>query len=345
MNNDLNQLVEARLDRGLDGLWYVLAKSVDVRAGQVFPVQALGRKLVLWRGADGVVRCTEDYCPHRGAPLSRGRVSGDHIACGYHGIEIDGNGVIALVPALEGCALQGRKAITGYPVREAAGGVFVYFPSADQPEPPELALPVELTDDSQYAHFLATGVWECNYRYALDNLADPMHGCYLHAESFTLSAGVKQDLMKLERNDHGFEVRREAQQGVNFDWAQLHVDGLVYARVVIPYPRSGGPGGILRIAAFVTPIDDTRCRIFFWRIREVSGIERESWRFMFRAVFEPRHWHVLEQDREMLCALPQEARRREMLYQHDIGVTHVRRLLSQKARRQIEAEVAAAGHG
>jgi hypothetical protein len=27
---------------------------------------------------------------------------------------------------------------------------------------------------------------------------------------------------------------------------------------------------------------------------------RDTWRFLYRTKLEPRHWHVLEQDREML---------------------------------------------
>jgi hypothetical protein len=59
---------------------------------------------------------------------------------------------------------------------------------------------------------------------------------------------------------------------------------------------------------------------------------------MFRARLEERHWFVLEQDRLMLTALSDDAREHEMLYQHDTGVTRLRRILMQKAREQIAAE-------
>jgi hypothetical protein len=86
-----------------------------------------------------------------------------------------------------------------------------------------------------------------------------------------------------------------------------------------------------------------RCKVFFWRMRQVEGAARESWRFLYRAMLEERHWRVLEQDRVMLEGMPDDARRREMLYQHDIGVAHLRRALAKAAKSQIAAEDAAAG--
>ena len=94
----------------------------------------------------------------------------------------------------------------------------------------------------------------------------------------------------------------------------------------------------MRILTFLTPVDENTCRIFFYRTRKITGLTREIWRFLYRARFEPRHWRVLEQDREMLSAMPADARRREMLYQHDIGVSRLRKTLVSRAKAQIEAE-------
>jgi Rieske [2Fe-2S] domain len=38
-------------------------------------VEILGMKVVLFRGKDGKIRCINDVCPHRGAPLHMGWVS------------------------------------------------------------------------------------------------------------------------------------------------------------------------------------------------------------------------------------------------------------------------------
>ncbi len=338
MAQDQKDRIDEHLSRGLKGLWYVVAKSSDLKTSKVLAVRALGRELALWRDSRGKIGCVEDFCPHRGARLSAGRVTDGHIACNYHGVQLDANGVVAKVPALPNCILEGRKAIDAFSVFEAHDAIFAYFPSADRPRADPPTLPFELTG-GDYSSFLTTSVWRCNYRYALENVADPMHGPYLHGDTFTLSGGAKQDEVELTTVDDGFTVARVAQQGENFDWAHVVTEaGLFYMRVNIPYPPAGGPGGIMRVVTCVTPIDENSCRIFFWRTRKVSGLAREVWRFMFRAAFEERHWYVLEQDRNMLESLAPNARDREMLYQHDIGVTRLRQMMRRMAKTQIEAE-------
>jgi hypothetical protein len=75
-------------------------------------------------------------------------------------------------------------------------------------------------------------------------------------------------------------------------------------------------------------------------MREVQGLERESWRFLYRARIEEKHWNVLEQDRVLLEGMPDGARDREMLYQHDLGVSRLRQMLARAAKSQVEAEIA-----
>jgi phenylpropionate dioxygenase-like ring-hydroxylating dioxygenase large terminal subunit len=338
---DMRDRIEERINTGLLGRWYIAAKSVQVKADAPFGTTLLGRKIVLWRDKSGATRALEDFCPHRGAPLSRGEVHEGNIACRYHGVTLDGSGTILRVPAMPECALEGRRAVDAYEVVESSDAVFVYVPSVEQPKAPPLVLPPEFTNP-EWTGFLCASAWNCNYRYALDNLADPMHGCYLHANSFTLAFGAKQDLMRLTKTDEGFLVSRVAQQGENFDWTDMVVrNDTSYCRLDIPYPAAAGPGGPFRIIGFVTPVSQDACKVYFWRLRQVQDRAREAWRFLYRATLELRHWNVLEQDREMLENMPADAHKREMLYQHDVGVSRIRVLLKQAARAQLEVEDAA----
>jgi phenylpropionate dioxygenase-like ring-hydroxylating dioxygenase large terminal subunit len=334
---DDRQTIDDLVNRGLLDQWYAVAKSVQVRSGKAHAVKALGRNLVLWRDEAGTLNCLEDYCPHRGARLSRGEISGDNISCRYHGVTLNGAGTIVRVPAMPGCALEGRRAVESFPVAESNDAIFVYFASGAHPEPLPLILPEEFTD-RQWTGILCVSPWACNYRYALDNLVDPMHGSYLHANSFTLAFGAKQDQMRIERTATGFTVARVEQHNKNFDWTEMVTEGAApYCRLDIPYPAAAGPGGPFRIIGFTTPVDEGNCIVFFWRMRKASGLPREVWRFLYRAKLEGRHWDVLEQDREMLVNMPPDARKREMLYQHDVGVARVRQALVNKAKAQLAA--------
>ena len=108
-------------------------------------------------------------------------------------------------------------------------------------------------------------------------------------------------------------------------------------RLDIPYPVKSGPGGPFRISALRRRSPNARVQIFFWRLRKVSGWERDLWRFLFRERLEARHYAVLEQDRVVLEGMAGDAREHEILYQHDVGITRLRRRFKAIAREQIEA--------
>src|SRR5436189_860661 len=85
------------LESGLPNLWYLVARSEEV-ADRPVALKRLSRNIVLWRGEMGELNAVEDYCPHRGAPLSMGEVVNGDIACAYHGVRLNGRGIVTDVP-------------------------------------------------------------------------------------------------------------------------------------------------------------------------------------------------------------------------------------------------------
>ncbi|MBM3601194.1 MAG: aromatic ring-hydroxylating dioxygenase subunit alpha [Alphaproteobacteria bacterium] len=323
------------LTTGVRNLWYPIAPSWQVQSHPV-GLTRLGERIVLWRDGAGRVHALEDRCPHRGARLSLGWNLGDRLGCWYHGIEVDGTGTVCKVPAVENCPLEGQQSVRAYPVRESNGGIFAWFGDALHREPGPLQLPEEMTDPD-YDSFLCTAFWRCNYRYAIDNVMDPMHGAYLHAESHSMAGGAKRARMRINPTPTGFVFEKEDQKGINFDWVEFGNTGAHWLKLAIPYRPSAGPGGHFWICGFVTPVDARTCQVYFWRVRKVQGWQRDMWRFLFRTRLEGKHWAVLEQDRLMLEAMEADARDHEFLYQHDTGLARVRRLMETEAKAQAEA--------
>src|SRR5258708_24884636 len=68
--------------------WYVAATSDEVGSG-LFGRKLLDRPVVLYRLESGEVVALEDRCAHRRYPLSKGRLEGDLLVCGYHGLRYD----------------------------------------------------------------------------------------------------------------------------------------------------------------------------------------------------------------------------------------------------------------
>ncbi len=329
------QAVEDLLDFGVRNRWYPIAPSWMVEDKPV-GLTRLGERIVVWRDADGEVRVLADRCPHRGARLSMGWNLGDRLACWYHGIEVDKDGVVVDVPAVAECPLIGEKAVQTYPSFEHMGGIFVYFGDALHPEPVSFDMPEEFTSD-EWDGLLCTAHWRCNYRYAIDNVMDPMHGTYLHAESHSMAEGEKEAKMRVRQSDDGLIFEKIGQRGVNFDWVEFADTGAHWMRLSLPYRKNAGPGGLFGIVGFVTPIDAENCRVFFWRTRKCQGWQRDAWRFMYKNRLEGLHWDVLEQDRIVLEGMDPDARDHEFLYQHDTGLTRVRRMLQTEAEGQLAA--------
>lgn len=336
-SNDAQPAQEAEIERlvngGLRNLWYPVAASWMVRR-QPVGFTRLGERIVLWRDGKDVVHALEDRCPHRGARLSLGWNLGDRLACWYHGIELAADGTVAHVPAVGTCALEGKAGVKAYPVQERNGAIFLWFADESGAAATALDLPEELTSPD-YSSFLCTAHWACNYRYALDNVLDPMHGTYLHAQSHSMARGDRTAHMRPRKTAHGFIFEKTSQRDVNFDWVEFGATGAHWLRLSIPYRPAAGPGGSFWVIAMLTPVDTRHCRMFSWRARKVQGWQRDAWRFLYRTRLEGLHWDVLEQDRIVLEQMADDAREREALYAHDVGLAWGRRLLRAAAEEQI----------
>ena len=291
-------------------------------------VKALGQKLVLWRDAGRQARLPGGLLPaSRRAAVARRGPRGPTSPAAITASSIDRGGTIVRVPAMPDCPLEGRKAVASYRGDRGRRRDLRLLPERRDAGRRRRSICRPSCTDPAWTGFLCASPWECNYRYALDNLADPMHGCYLHAQSFTLAYGSKQDIMKLDKTEHGFIVRRVQQAGENFDWTEMVFGASTLlparpalsegrrARRHLPHHRLLHAGRRARTA-----------RSSSGACARSPGSSASPGASCTAPLLEPRHWNVLEQDREMLSAMPDDARMREMLYQHDVGVGALRQI-------------------
>ena len=157
--------------------WYVAAWSDDVSGDAPFGCMIAGQPIVLYRRRDGAAVALADRCPHRFAPLSVGRVEGDDIRCGYHGIRFDATGVCREIPNQD--TIPPQCFVRAYPVVERHSWLWVWLGDPSQANPGLIPAAVGLDDpDWDLRHGAKT--FAANYVLMHDNLLDLSHLAYVH---------------------------------------------------------------------------------------------------------------------------------------------------------------------
>lgn len=161
-------------------LWYMPALASSLKRGDMRREMLLGEPVLLGRGYSGEVFAVRDICPHRGVPLSAGRIkSDDTVECPYHGWRFRKDGVCSAIPSLvPGQDFDPQKVkVRSYAVREQDGLIWVYMPStpgaAPKSEPPRVGV-------SHKMRWTETQTFRCGIDHAVIGLMDPAHAAYVH---------------------------------------------------------------------------------------------------------------------------------------------------------------------
>jgi vanillate O-demethylase monooxygenase subunit len=158
--------------------WYV-ACTPDEIADKPLGRQVCGEKIVFYRGAEGKVAAVEDFCPHRGAPLSLGFVRDGNLVCGYHGLEMGCDGKTVSMP---GQRVRGFPCIRSYAVEERYGFIWVWPGEKELADAAQIHH-LEWADNPEWAYGGGLFHINCDYRLMIDNLMDLTHETYVHASS------------------------------------------------------------------------------------------------------------------------------------------------------------------
>ena len=159
--------------------WQVIAFANEIGATPLART-VCNEPIVLFRTSSGEAVALADRCPHRFAPLSLGRVIGDEIQCGYHGLCFDRDGTCVRVPGQD--QVPARTRVRKYPLLERHTFAWVWLGEAALADP-ALVPDFHWMDDPSWACVPGYHHFGANYQLVNDNLLDLSHESFVHEET------------------------------------------------------------------------------------------------------------------------------------------------------------------
>lgn len=163
----------------LRNAWYVAAWDYEVQGEALFTRRILDEEILLTRGGDSVVHAIRNRCPHRFAPLSLGKRTGDVIQCAYHGLQFGLDGRCVHNPHGDG-VIPDRAAAHSYPLVLKQTLLWIWMGDAALADPASIPT-LDGLDPQRYAinkGYMHTPV---HYELMTDNIMDLGHIEFLHA--------------------------------------------------------------------------------------------------------------------------------------------------------------------
>lgn len=249
--------------------------------------QIIGKHLLLFRTADGSVTAISDTCPHRFAPLHKGKRVGDHVECPYHGLQFNADGRCVHNPHGDH-AIPKAAFVERYPVVERDTLVWVWMGDRDRVDPSAIPDFSIANDEKTWVHTkwlaMTMGI---SYELITDNLLDLSHATYLHATlgNEALASGiidVRQDGNTVYSDRVGINDRPpllfpaigacKPDEKVDF-WADIRWDApasfLLHSGVA-PTGLDRADGSSLFSIQILTPETETRTRYIIRLMRNFN---------------------------------------------------------------------------
>ena len=161
--------------------WYLAAWANELKPGEVFARTLLDEPVVMFRTGDGAPVALEDRCCHRSLPLSLGRIEGDRIRFGYHGLLFDAAGACVQVPGQS--LVPPGSTVRRYPAVERWRAIWLWMGDAAAADP-ALIPNLFWLDHPQWGAGTGHMQIKCGYQLIVDNVLDLTHLSYVHPHTF-----------------------------------------------------------------------------------------------------------------------------------------------------------------
>jgi phenylpropionate dioxygenase-like ring-hydroxylating dioxygenase large terminal subunit len=161
--------------------WDPIAHAGDVRT--TLAVRLRGREIVLFRTERGRLAALDATCPHRGAPLDRGRVEGETLRCPYHGFAFGPDGLCVDVPSCAPSAIPAAARTPAHAIHESDGLVWIALDRAEADPGLVPRLP-GFGSGSPYRHVRGSFDFAAPIARVIENALDVAHTSFVHPLSF-----------------------------------------------------------------------------------------------------------------------------------------------------------------
>lgn len=239
----------------LKNTWYVAA-LVNELGEKPLARTICGQPILMLRKADGTCVASSNRCPHRFAPLDKGRLVGDGVVqCPYHGLEFDiSTGACTHNPHGD-CKVPQAARIDRYPLQERHGLLWIWPGDAALADPD--AIPDFGFMTAPEFRTLSGSIYvRSHYELIADNLMDLSHVEYLHAGGLG-SEAIKRGKTEVIQHGHTVHSNRWCPDGLAppvwdamFDNYGKPVDHWLNMR--------WDPPGLLRLDVGVSPVGEER---------------------------------------------------------------------------------------
>ncbi len=266
--------------------WWMAARSEEI-GRQPLGRWLLGDPVVLYRRESGGIVALEDRCPHRWAPLSRGRVAGDELVCGYHGFRYGADGRCTRIPSQS--AVPAGMRVRSYPVEERGPIVWIWMGDParrDEVQVPELPFATDpgWTRIGDYIDLQA------NYFLLQENVLDLTHFAFVHATTLEFE-GWDAGEDEVQIDERGVRFRRTTRNlplppfltipaglpdgavGDSTTFGTILLPGVHAAGIDLGDPYRGANGGVdyqFRITHLTTPAAPDRTH-YWWLVGQNYG--------------------------------------------------------------------------
>jgi len=159
--------------------WFMVAWADELAPGEVKPLRAFGKELVMMRTESGEVSVLDAFCPHLGAHLGHGgKVVGESLRCPFHAWEFGASGQCTAVPYAK--RIPNKSSLAKWETRERNGHLYVWHdidgraPEWELPEIPEW-------NDSDWTPYIRRDwILRTHNQEMAENVVDTAHFKYVH---------------------------------------------------------------------------------------------------------------------------------------------------------------------